>query len=241
MDRIERLPWYDSYMLLMEEKKHAEIDIDDLENPEKQLKRVIKFFDNLGADYAKNKLIVQTEANISLSNKGKDSRLSQLKREVRAGSAIENAVRLQDDESIRTMLIYKDDEHYKQLIQQLMFYIGVSKVKDNPLDKRMGSYKTIMEEAYDAILKRYPPSGEISLFKSEGVDYYIYYFECLQECIKQRNKRSEFGELCDKVRERCYNARLMFNNYAQDIYVAGDIEKILLEISNLEGLLIEIL
>lgn len=234
MDKIDRLPWYDNYILLLEGKKYAEASIEDLENPVKQLQRVKKFFNNLGADYTKNTILTQAEAKISLSNKGDDSRLSQLKREVKVGIVIENAVRLQDDDSIKEMLIYKDDKRYEQLIKQLMFYIGISRIKVDPLHKRNGSNKTSLEEAYDAILKKYPPNGPSELFRSEGVNYYIYYFQCLRDCIKQNMDKPIFVELCGKVQDRCYNARLMLNNFTHDIYIADGVERILSEVSDLD-------
>lgn len=92
MDMIEKLPWYGNYNTILEDRRIAEKSIEDLENSEKHLLRVKKFYKNLGADYKKNNWIVQAEEDISVKNKAEYSRLSQLKREVRLCNIIENAV-----------------------------------------------------------------------------------------------------------------------------------------------------
>ncbi len=56
MNGMEKLPFYDDYMLLVEGKRVAEKEIVELENPEKQLERIKKFYQNIGADYSKNQV-----------------------------------------------------------------------------------------------------------------------------------------------------------------------------------------
>ena len=48
MSIIEKLPWYDDYILVLEGSRISEKEIEDLENPEKQLQRIKKFYENLG-------------------------------------------------------------------------------------------------------------------------------------------------------------------------------------------------
>lgn len=43
MNVIDRLPWHDNYILILEGKRIAEKDIEDLENPEKQFQRIKNF------------------------------------------------------------------------------------------------------------------------------------------------------------------------------------------------------
>lgn len=224
---IEKLPWYDDYIFILEGRRIAEKGIEDLENPEKQLQRIKKFYKNLGADYSKNNLLVQVEEKISNTNKGKDSRLRQLKREVRFGSILESAVQKQDDESIVALNIYKDNELYKQLIRKVMFYIGVSKVKKEP---------EFIKKAYDGVYKTYSLKN-VSLFVDEGVYYYIYYFQCLQILIKEHKGRVSYDEICAQIRDRCYNAKLMLNRYSTDMYLADEVQLILFEVEAVEAML----
>jgi hypothetical protein len=83
MNVIDRLPWHDNYILILEGKRIAEKDIEDLENPEKQFQRIKKFYENLGADYSKNNWLTQVEEDISLTRNGEEGRLVQLKNEVK--------------------------------------------------------------------------------------------------------------------------------------------------------------
>lgn len=227
MDKIEMLPWYDDYLLILEECRLAEKAIEDFENPEKQLQRVKKFYNNIGADYLKNNWLLQEEENIMLSNGDEDGRLGQLKREVRVGKAIENALLKQDDESLSELGIFKDDEIYKQLIRQIMFYIGVSRVKTEI---------TFIERACTGITKKYPLS-KTALFLDEGAAYYIYYLECLQECIKNYKNEPEFGEIKRIANDRCMNLELMMNNYRDDLYVGEAVRNILSILNDVRNLI----
>ncbi len=74
MNVIDRLPWHDNYILILEGKRIAEKDIEDLENPEKQFQRIKKFYENLGADYSKNNWLTQVEEDISLTRNGEEGR-----------------------------------------------------------------------------------------------------------------------------------------------------------------------
>jgi len=229
MALIEKLPWYDDYNLILEGRRIAEKGIEDLENPEKQLQRVKKFYKNLGADYTKNNWLAQVEEDISMTNKGEDSRLSQLKREVKFGNTLENAVQKQDDESINALKRYRDDELYASLIKKIMFYIGVSKVKNEP---------DFIKKAYDGVHKTYPLE-KASSFADEGVFYYIYYFQCLQVLIKKHKGRVSYDDIISQVEERCYNARLMLNQYSTDMYLADEVHLILSEIDAVNDMLNE--
>lgn len=229
MDRVEKLPWYSNYILLTEGKKNAEKEIEDLENPEKQLQRVKKFYSNIGADYSKNQLVAQVEADLTLLTKGSNSRLSQLKEEVKIGNVIEAAVTKQDADSISALNAYRDSETYKELVKQIMFFIGVSKVKREP---------EFIRKAYDAIYKTYPME-KLTLFEDEGAYYFIFYFQCLQECIKRYQELSDYYTVQEEAHMRCYNAKLMFNRYRDDIYVANKVEMILAEIERTEEVLEE--
>lgn len=224
---IEKLPWYGDYNLILEGRRIAEKGIEDLENPEKQLQRVKKFYKNLGADYTKNNWLAQVEEDISLTNKGEDSRLSQLKREVKFGNILENAVQKQDDESINALNLYKEDDFYKPLIKKIMFYIGVSKAKREP---------DFIKKAYDGVYKTYSLE-KASLFANEGVFYYVYYFQCLQVLIKKHKGRVSYDDIKIQIQDRCYNARLMFNRYSTDIYLADEVQLILSEIEAVESAL----
>lgn len=230
MDRIDKLPWYDNYMLILEGRRIAEKEIENLENPEKEFQRVKKFYHNLGADYSKNQLLSQVEEDITLSNKSENSRLSQLKREAKIGTVMENAVQNQDDASILALNAYKEDDLYKKVVKQIMFFIGVSKVKKEP---------EYIKKAYDAIYKTYPLDRTV-LFSEEGVFYYSYYFQCIQSCIRQYRDQPSFEDVKMKVRDRCYNARLMFANYQSDMYISDEVKSILSEIMEVEEVLAEI-
>lgn len=234
MDIIERLPWHYKYMILTEGLKNIEKEIEALENPEKELQRVKKFYNNIGADYTKNRWICQVEEDITQLTKGSNSRLSQLKEEKRIGTVLEAAVTKQDNDSIAAINAYKDSETYKELVGQVMFYIGVSKVKKEP---------DYIRKAYDAIYKTYPME-KLSLFEEEGVYYYIYYFQCLQECVKRHQDSSDYYKIKEEAHMRCYNAKLMFNKYRNDceelyMYVVGGVKLITDEIEKTEAVLEE--
>ncbi len=229
MERIDKLPWYDNYMLILEWRRVAEKEIENLENPEKQFQRVKNFYHDLGADYFKNQLLSRVEEDLTFSNKGENSRLSQLKREVKIGTVMENAVKNQDDVSIAALNVYKEDDLYKKVVKQIMFFIGVSKVKKEP---------EFIKKAYDAIYKTYP-LDRTALFGEEGVYYYLYYFQCIQSCIRRYKNQPSFEDVKMKVKERCYNAKLMFAKYQSDMYISDEVGRILSEIIEVEKLLEE--
>lgn len=226
---IERLPWYDDYNRILEGCRVAEKGIEDIENPEKQFQRIKKFYKNLGADYSKNDWLTQVEGDISVTNRGEDSRLSQLKREVKFGNILENAVLKQDDESISELNMYKENELYKPIIRKVMFYIGVTKVKKEP---------EFIKKAYDGVYKTYPLE-KVSVFADEGVYYYIYYFQCLQDLLKRYQGSVLYDEISNQIRDRCYNAKLMLNKYSMDMYLEDEVKLILSEIEIVETMLNE--
>lgn len=227
MEIIEKLPFYDDYMLLVEAKRVAEKEIVELENPEKQLERIKKFYQNVGADYTKNEWIVETEWDISETNRGEDSLLNRLKQDVLLGSVVENAVEKQDDESLSALNAYRSNEMY--LVKQIMFYVGVCKAKSDP---------EFIEKAGTAIMDRYSPA-EATLFAEEGVYYYIFYLQCLQTCLKRYRGHSQYEQVKRKVAERCMNLKLMLNHYTYDWYIENEVKSILTEISNVEVLMNE--
>lgn len=228
MEKIDKLPFYDNYMLLVEGKRVAEKEITELENPEKQLERIKKFYQNIGADYKKNRWLLETEENISFTNRGEDSRMSQLKKEVRLGTVLENAVTKQDDESLRALSAYGNNEAYSNLVKQIMFFVGVCKVKDDP---------EFIQKAGTAIMKRYNPI-EATLFADEGVHYYVFYLQCLQSCLKRYRKHSMYVLVKEKVAERCMNFKLMLNPYREDAYIGDEVKTVLTEVADIEALMI---
>ena len=227
MEKIEKLPFYDNYMLLVEGKRVAEKEIIELENPEKQLERIKKFYQNVSADYTKNQWMVETESNITETNRGEDSRMNQLKREVRLGSIVENAVEKQDDESLKALSTYSGNEMYSDLVRQIMFYVGVCKVKNDP---------EFIEKAGTAIMKRYSPL-QATLFADEGVYYYIFYLQCLKSCLKRYRNHSQYEQVKAKVSDRCMNLKLMLSRYTDDPYIDNEVKSILMEVSDLEILM----
>ena len=227
MDIIEKLPWYDEYNFILEGRRIAQKGIEDLENPQRQLQRVKKFYKNLGADYSKNIWMIQAEEDITITDKEEAGRLGELKRKVEFGDTLESAVQQQDDESISALNRYKNDDLYKQLVRKIMFYIGVSKVRKE-LD--------FIKKAYDGICKLYPLENA-SVFAGEGVYYFVYYFQCLQILIKKYTGRESYGDIKNQVQDRCYNARLMMNTYSVDIYLADEVKSVLDEIEAVEAML----
>lgn len=229
MGIVEKLPWYNDYTLVIEGRRLAEQGIEDIENPEKQLQRIKKLYKSIGAEYSKNSWIIKAEEDLNAANDGENSRLAQLKREVKFATAIENALQKQDDQSLTALCAYKDDERYKHLIKSVMFYIGVSKTKSDP---------EFIQKAYKGISDMYSPD-KISLFVEEGTYYYLYYFQCLKTLNEKYRGRASYNEVCAKIKDRCYNARLMFNGYIDDIYVSEQIKLIMAEIASVEEALTE--
>jgi len=229
MDKIENLPFYDTYMLLVEGKRVAEKEIVELENPEKQLERIKKFYQNIGAVYTRNQWVVETESNISEMNSDEDSRLNQLQRTVRLGSIVENAVLKQDDESLKALNAYSSNESYSDLVRQIMFYVGVCKVEKDP---------EFIEKAGKAIMKRYSPY-EATIFANEGVNYYIFYLQCLKKCLAHYRGDSQYEHVKDMVSDRCMNLKLMLSHFQDDPYIDHNVKSILAEISDIEELMRE--
>lgn len=229
MSLIEKLPWYDDYNLVLEGRRIAEKSIEELENPEIQLQRIKKFYKNLGADYTKNNWLKQVEEDILNTNKDEGSRLNQLKQKVKFANILENAVQKQDNESVSALNSYKDDELYNLLVKKVLFYIGVSKVKKE---------QEFIKKAYDAINKTYSLE-KASLFSTEGVYYYFYYFRCLRILIKQNKGKDSYDEICNQIRDRCYNARLMFDKYLTDMYLEKEIKLVIAEIAVTEAIMNE--
>lgn len=227
MEKIDKLPFYDNYMLLVEGKRVAEKEIIELENPEKQLERIKKFYQNIGADYSKNKWLMETEENISATNRGEDSRMSQLKSDVRIGMIVENAVEKQDDESLKALSAYRSNEMYSNLVKQIMYYVGICKVKSDP---------EFIERAGAAIARDYNPV-EATKFADEGVYYYIFYLQCLQTCLKRYRRHSQYEVVKAKVSDRCMNFKLMLNRHRDDPYIDEEVKLVLTEISDIEVLM----
>lgn len=231
MNGMENLPFYDEYMHLVESKRDAEKEIVELENPEKQLERIKKFYQNIGADYSKNQWLTEAEENISETNRGEDSRMSQLKRDVKLGTVVENAVEKQDDDSIRALNAYGNNEMYADLVRQIMFYIDVCKVKNDP---------DSIEEVCKKIIERYNPI-KATLFAEEGVNYYIFYLKCMQICLKRYRNHSQYENVKSKVWDRCLNLNLMLIHYADDPYIDNEVKSVLTEISDTYVLMRELM
>jgi hypothetical protein len=229
MGIVENLPWYEDYIFVIEGRRLAEQEIEDIENPEKQLQRIKKLYKSIGAEYSKNSWIIKVEEDLNAANDGENSRLAELKREVKFATVIENALQKQDDQSLAALCVYKDDERYKQLIKNVMFYIGVSKTKSDP---------EFIIKAYKGISDMYS-LDKISLFVEEGAYYYLYYFQCLKTLNEKYRGKPSYNEVGAKIKERCYNARLMLNGFIDDIYVSEDIKLIMAEIAAVEEALAE--
>ncbi len=227
MEKIENLPFFDNYMLLVEGKRVAEKEIIEIENPEKQLERIKKFYQNLGADYTKNQWMVEVESNISETNMGEDSRMNQLKSEVRLGSVVENAVKKQDVESLKALSAYGNNEMYSDLVRQIMLYVGCCWVKNDP---------ERIEKVGIAIMRDYNPS-DAALFINEGVHYYIFYLQCLQICLKHFRNQPQYEQVKAKVSYRCLNLKLMLSQYTDDQYIDNEVKSILMEVSAVEELM----
>jgi hypothetical protein len=225
MGIVEKLPWYDDYNLVIEGRRLAKQGIEDIENPEKQLQRIKKLYNSIGAEYTKNTWITKAEEDLSNVNVGEDSRLSQLRREVKFANILEAAVQKQDDQSLTALCTYKNDDRYRQLIKNVMFYVGVTKVKNDP---------EFILNAYLGISATYSPD-KASLFIEEGVYYYIYYFQCLQ-CLNEKYVgQATYNDVRNRINDRIYNARLMFNSYLTDMYISEQVELILKEIAAVEA------
>ena len=224
MDYTDRLPWQDDYKFIMEERRLAEKELEDLENPEKQLRRIKQFFQDLGADYSKNSWVTKAESDINAINKGENSRLNLAKKAVNFGNALENAVQNQDDDSIRSLINFRGDERYGSLITEVMFYLGVTKSKTE---------REQAKRAYKAIHDRYT-FDKITPFNKEGVFYYLYYYECLRSLIHATGRGNDKNDIYDYIKYRCTNDRLMFNEYLSDIYISNSVTQIMDEISKVE-------
>lgn len=227
MDRMENLPWYKNYMLILEQKQTAEKEIEDFENSEKQLQRIKRFYQKIGAACSKNQWISKEDDAIALSNREETGRLSQLKSMVDIGTVLEKVVQIQDDESINALLKYINDERYNQLIQRIMFFLEVSKAKQNP---------DYFKQAYNAVYHTYPLNNMI-LFKEEGVYYYLYYFQCLQSCMESNRNGSSYEKVCSMVKERLNEAKAIFNHYLSDKYLSKEAEMVFSKIYEVEALL----
>ena len=106
-----------------------------------------------------------------------------------------------------------------------MFYVGVSRAKKDP---------EFIQKAYKGISDAYSPD-KASLFMEQGVYYYIYYFQCLQ-CLNEKYMgRATYNDVRDLIKDRLYNARLMFNSYLTDIYISEQVGLILNEIAAVEA------
>lgn len=227
MEKIDKLPFYDNYMLLVEKKRVAEKEIIELKNPEKQLERIKKFYQNIGADYSKNQWLMEKEENISATNRGEDSRMSQLKGDVRLGTIVESAVEKQDNESLKALSAYRGNEMYCNLVKQIMYYVGICKVKSD---------SEFIKKAGEAIVRDYKPT-EAKKFADEGVHYYIFYLRCLQTRLKSYRNDPQNELVKENVSERCTTFRLMLNRYTDDPYIGEEVRLILAEISDVEVLL----
>ena len=224
----EKLPWYETYIRILDGRSDVERQINDIEVPVKKLQRIKKFFENIGADYTKNAYVTQTEAEIAGSEGNSQAELERLKREVRFADALEKAVTKLDEPSIEILKSYMSDDRYGLFIKNdIFFYIGVS------MTEKDISY---IRKAYDGIYYKYPISDTVR-FTDEGQYYYLYYFQCLKSLIRRYRDTEYFNMVCADARERCYNARLMFSSCLNDTYLSYGAKLILGEIQEIEELL----
>ena len=215
---MDEFPHYYDYCLILDEQKRAEQELEELKNPEKQLQKIKKFFANIGADPLKNQWIAETEQNLSSETDDENNSMHQLKRDIKIGTIMKNAVENQDNASIAALQAYSSDDYYKLIVADIMFYIGVSKGKS---DIKM------IKRSYDAILKKYPLSN-VSDFE-EGYFYYGYLIKCMREyAFTFPSRYEDIKEIQDKL----LNLRLTLNLYKEDIYIGervADILKVVIE------------
>lgn len=215
---IKKLPWYNDYLMIQGSLTTIEKELDVLKKPEKHFNEIKTFYQEIGADYTKNEYLKNED------NREPSGRIAELEYTLKISNAIINAVEQQDDKSISALISFGNDGQYGNLMKQIKFYIGISKIKEEP---------ALITDAYDAIVEKYP-LNEIDLFRKEGAYYYLYYFQCVRFCVQNCYSHSFHQD----VKNCCCNARQMFRHYLSDESLKRYSEILLSEISAIEKNLI---
>lgn len=223
---IEKLPFYDEYLMLLEGGRLAEKEIEDMKNPEKKFQKMKKFYENLGADYTKNHWMAEIGENLEYLTKGEDSRLSQLKRTIQFRDVLKNAVEKQDKDSIMNLYSYINNENYGKIVRTTMFFLGVSQAKAD---------RSYIDRACKEIVNRYTPS-RVALFNEYGCYYYLYYLQCLKIYLKTHVDDFEGKK---QIGDRCLNLKLMFRPYYKDMFVGDKVVEIIKGVLEVEKMITE--
>ncbi len=218
------MPWYGELALVEEGRKSAEKTIDELENPKKQFSRLKSFYSSLGADYSRNKWMQTEEKELENTDWADKDQLNSLKREIRFSKAVETVLISANEESIKELCFFRDDSLYKNLVKKILFYIGISKIEEDGVD---------IERAYEGLMKQYPYSNR-ALFLEEGVYYYKYYIQCLEQCLRNFNQKPTYADIVSRAQDRILNMRLSANEYVNDIYIGSKISEILMLLNELQ-------
>ncbi|WP_026522722.1 hypothetical protein [Butyrivibrio sp. VCB2001] len=199
---INDMPWYDSYIMIIEGRARAEQELKEATEPRLKNESVKRFFDSIGADYQKNELVTE-EINRASEMAYYDDVTKQYRDEINFANALEKAVTEMDYDSIKKLSYYREDPQYGNLISQVMFYIGLKKIEND---------HSYILNAYLGLTAKYPMS-DIGKFLSEGSKYYIQYWKSVRECVKNERNSSNFPMIRGIVNERIMNYQLMFNQY----------------------------
>ena len=199
---LKDMPWYDSYLLIIEGKERAEQELEEALEPKLKNESVKRFFESIGADYTKNELVT-AEINRASEEAYAGDITKQYRDEINLANALEGAVTRLDYDSIKKLTYFREDPQYGDLISQIMFYIGIKKIETDY------SYIT---KAYNAIILKYPMHN-LGAFISGGEKYYIQYWESVKVCVENEQSSPNFPTIRGMVSEGIMNYQLMARQY----------------------------
>lgn len=223
----EKLPWYNTYTLIMDDRAAAINELETVGNPESQFQKIKKFYDNIGADCSKNYWIKEYNKGLGLDDTEK---LDKLQKIIKFGYVVDTAIRNQDNDSIGELYAYRDNEQYKEFIKQLMFYLGVAKAQTDI---------QYIDKAYTAISRTYPINN-LMLFKKEGAYYYEFYLLSLKICLSAYENEPDYKtEVYTKVDNYCKKISNDLEPYISNGIIWNEVQMLQDRIASVYGVMRE--
>ena len=221
---IGKMPWYYDYLMLTDSIELFEKELEELNNPQKQYDKVERFYKNLGADALKNPWVDSEKDNLEKSTSQLDERGAYIRQEIKVGKTFKNAVETQTDESLQALVAYKQDPKYTELINQILFYVGINKVRTD---------SEYIDKAYQGLLHRYPLEKVVK-FTEEGKYYYREYIDAIMDCLTKFESHMDYPVIKEKIQDKIINLRLMFGKCQENPYYEDSVNSLFELLASIE-------
>ncbi len=208
---LKDMPWYDYYLMILEGRERAKDELTVINTPKQKADSIRKFYESIGADYEKNRILVEHDKDLSDSIEEDSEEAKQYKEDIHVADVLEKALNTMDEDSFQAVVRYRYNPKYSDLINQVLFYLGIRKVETDPY---------YITKAYNALLNRFNMQN-IAEFIDNGARYYIQYWESVEVCVKKHSQSGNLAEIQQSIKERLFNFKLILQQYSRiDIYAS---------------------